>query len=94
MNNMFRNKKAKLHTHPLGFGSFVNWSLRVSILQYNHLRFLISEIDLSKYFFFFVNFANKIYYMHCIWVYNNEFFYYKVVCTWQISTSKIDKKCT
>ena len=28
---------------------------------------------------FFVNFANKICHMHCTWVYNNEFFYHKVV---------------
>jgi hypothetical protein len=28
---------------------------------------------------FFVNFANKICHMYCTWVYNNEFFYYKVV---------------
>jgi hypothetical protein len=28
---------------------------------------------------FFVNFANKIYHMYCTWIYNNEFFYYKVV---------------
>jgi hypothetical protein len=28
---------------------------------------------------FFVNFANKICHMHCTWIYNNEFFYYKVV---------------
>ncbi len=40
--------------------------------------FLIGEIDPSKYFFF-VNFANKICHIHCTWVYNNEFFYYKVV---------------
>jgi hypothetical protein len=28
---------------------------------------------------FFANFANKICHMHCTWVYNNEFFYYKVI---------------
>ena len=32
--------KAKLHNHPLGFGSFANWPIGVSILQYNHLEFL------------------------------------------------------
>ena len=45
---------------------------------------------------FFVNFANKIYHMHCTWVYNNEFFYYKVViCNvcriWQILLAKLTK---
>ena len=31
--------KAKLHNHSLRFESFANWPPRVSILQYNHLRF-------------------------------------------------------
>ena len=33
-------KKAKMHNHPLGFGSVANRPPGVLILQYNHLRFL------------------------------------------------------
>ena len=33
-------RKAKLHNHPLGFGSVANKPPGVLILQYNHLVFL------------------------------------------------------
>jgi hypothetical protein len=32
--------KAKMHNHPLGFGSVANRPPEVLILQYNHLGFL------------------------------------------------------
>ena len=41
-----------MHNHPLGFGLVANRSLSVLILQYNHLGFLICEIDPSKYIFY------------------------------------------
>ena len=42
---------------------------------------------------FFVNFAHKICHMHCIWVYNNEFFIIKWSHIMHVtnSTSKIEK---
>ena len=42
---------AKMHNHPLGFGSVANRLFGVLILQYNHLGFLIGEIDPFKYIF-------------------------------------------
>jgi hypothetical protein len=46
-------------------------------------------VKLTPLSIFFVNFANKICHMHCTWVYNNEFFYYKVVI--QILLAKLIK---
>jgi hypothetical protein len=51
-------------------------------------------VKLTPLSIFFVNFANKICYMHCTWVYNNEFFIIKWSYAMHMTNfvSKIDKK--